>query len=159
VADPIDGRRIAPNRTAQAAWMVRMMLADGQADENERRLLEQSARQWGLSDEQLQHIIDAVKSGQLESAQPADPGEARVWLGDMVRMSMADGKIDLNERQLLKSVARQCGLGEFDFLQMVNRARADLYRRMRPLANRRQEMEGDVLRNSVNINIYHDSRY
>jgi uncharacterized tellurite resistance protein B-like protein len=159
VADPIDGRRIAPNHTAQAAWMIRMMLADGQADANERRLLKQSAHQWGLSDEQLQHIIDAVKSGQLESAQPADVGEERVWLNDMVRMSMADGKMDSNERQLLKSVARQCGVGEFDFGQMVNRARADLYRRTRLLADRRQEMEGDVLRNSVNADIYHDNRY
>ncbi len=83
--------------------MVSVMYADGEVDDKEMKTLSSFAAKRKISDEQVDIIIETVKSGQNTLPVPDSQREAREILAAMSRMDLADGKLTGDEKNLLQT--------------------------------------------------------
>jgi uncharacterized tellurite resistance protein B-like protein len=109
------------------AWMISVMLADGQIDARERRALDRIAADHHVDAEELETMMHAAMQGQLQSPQAASSDEARAWLRGMIQIALADGKIHREESRLLRMMAGRVGLNEYDVRQMIKREWSETY--------------------------------
>jgi hypothetical protein len=119
--------RAPSNLAGLLAWAVKMSCADGRLDPAERKLLEQFAAHDSVSAEQLDRMIAAGLSGELQVPAPATPAEAREWLTAISRIALSDGTLDPREVQLLKSLGSRASLSEYDVGLLVKRVQAEQY--------------------------------
>ncbi len=108
--------------------MASAMYADGKLDGEEMELLTAFAGQRGISSEKLTTIINSVQDPNTQLPRPANSTEAMEILKAMVRMSLADGKLDDSEKALLKNYATSAGLAEHDVNRTITRQRKALYK-------------------------------
>lgn len=119
----------------QAAWMVKMMLADGSIDAKERALLETFAQQRGLTRGQIDVLVRSAAAGELDAPVPADGDETRRWLEAMAEVALADGKINPREKSALQSLGKYIGYSAYDVNQVLIKTRARLYREAKQAAS------------------------
>ena len=115
------------DRVGLLAWMISMVLADGEIDERERAMLTSVAKQRKIGQERLDSMVKAAMAGQLQVPQPADRDEAREWIGAMAAMALADGKLARQELALLQEAGRRIGLATYDLNQILKQKKAELY--------------------------------
>jgi uncharacterized tellurite resistance protein B-like protein len=114
------------------AWLVKLSMADGVTTYAEREKLDAVAAKHHVPKRELDRLISAAASGQLEPSEPRDRDEARRWLEGMVAIAVADGRIQPDELALLRSAGAKLGYGDYDLDQMVRRQRHDLFITARP---------------------------
>ena len=123
--------------TALVAWVIHVMLADGEIDAKEERLLRDFASGHGIPEATLQALVVAMKAGALEVESPGDENEARRWLEAMAEMALADGFVAKEEQATMHALAQHLNLSRYDVNQIVIRTRSRLYKeekqRMREL--------------------------
>jgi len=110
-----------------AAWLVQVMLADGQVDGDERALIDAYGQARGINPAQIDALIAAQRAGQLEAPQPATAAEAQAWLETMAEMALADGFIVKEERQAILAVGHRLQFTAHDVNQVILRKRRELY--------------------------------
>ena len=108
--------------------MASTMFADGELDDKEIEMLDSFANQRGISTEQLTAIVNTVKQSDAQLPRPANTAEAMEVLKAMVRMSLADGKIDDSEKTLLENYAASSGLSKNVVSSTIARQRRSLYK-------------------------------
>ncbi len=108
--------------------MASTMYADGVLDDKETAMLDSFATQHGISSQQLTAIINTVKQPDAQLPRPANTGEAMEVLKAMVRMSLADGRIDDSEKTLLENYAVSSGLSKNAVSSTIARQRRSLYK-------------------------------
>ncbi|MBB5352796.1 putative lipid-binding transport protein (Tim44 family)/uncharacterized tellurite resistance protein B-like protein [Haloferula luteola] len=116
---------------ALAAWLVEVMLADGEIDAKEMKILEAYAKRAGLSTREVESLIEAGKSRSLQLEGPKEPGEAREWLMEMAEMALADGRISAEETQALQLLGKRLQFSSYDIQMLIRQARAKLYQESR----------------------------
>ncbi|BCX48027.1 import inner membrane translocase subunit Tim44 [Haloferula helveola] len=116
-----------------AAWLVNVMMADGQVDPKEQRVLEGYGKRAGLRPEEIESLITSAHDGTLELESPDDEGEIRAWLTEMAAMALADGRVSREENRALVLLGGKLGYGPVDISQLINRTRTQLYRQSRGL--------------------------
>jgi uncharacterized tellurite resistance protein B-like protein len=126
-AAPMPGMSAPSGGTELAAWMVYVMLADGEIDENEEELLHSFGTSHGVSQAQIQQLIAAMKAGELQVGLPADGGEARRWLETMAEMALADGFIAKEEQDAMLALGEHLSLAKYDVMQIIAQTRKRLY--------------------------------
>ncbi|MDT8389501.1 MAG: TIM44-like domain-containing protein [Lentisphaeria bacterium] len=112
----------------QAAWMIKMMVADGYVDDQEREQLEHFARHRGLTTGHIDTLIQSAVAGELDAPAPRDLAETTRWLEAMAEVALADGKIDPREKAALQSLGKHVGYSAYDMNQVIVKTRARLYR-------------------------------
>lgn len=112
----------------QAAWMVKMMVADGHIDDQEREQLELFSQHRGLTTGQIEALIQSALAGELEAPAPRDVEETQRWLESMAEVALADGRIDPREKAALQSLGKHVGYSAYDMNQVIVKTRARLYR-------------------------------
>lgn len=130
-----------PEGTGVLVWMIKMMLADGRANEQELWMLETAARRRNVPDDRLKILFSAAQSGEIDVPEPRDPAEAREWLSAMADEALADGKIQPREQALLHAVGSRYGMTAYDVKLLVTRQQ-----------NRRYDAARDALRQSRSQN-------
>lgn len=110
-----------------AAWMVQVMLADGTIDAKERQLIESYGAARGVPKPQIDMLITAMQSGQLEAPQPGSKDEAREWLTAMTSMALADGEVSPEEMDGLMTMARRLQFSEYDVKMLIKKTRRKLF--------------------------------
>ena len=88
--------------------LAALAAADGTVDARERKLLEASARRWGIPPAQLAAALEAGPA-LFDQHLPRSPVEARAFLGELVAMALVDGRVDRKERRLLEAAAAHVG--------------------------------------------------
>lgn len=123
-----------------AAWMVYVMLADGQVDDEERKMLGAFAQARNIPPQQMDKLLEAMTAGELEVRQPETPEEARKWLEGMVEMALADGRIANEEQEAIMALGQKLDYSAHDIDQLIIRKRRELFKqsklRIRKLKNR-----------------------
>lgn len=114
-----------------AAWMVGVMVADGEIDPRERELLETFALRRGLTSQQIDQLARSAEAGGLEAPAPATPEETRQWLEAMAEVALADGLITKPERAALAALGSHVGYSHYDINQIILRTRSRLYKASR----------------------------
>ena len=124
---PITGTTsISPDILLMA--MASTMYADGELDSKEMEMLTSFAGNRGISSEHLTTIINSVTQPGAQLPRPANSTEAMQVLGAMVRMSLADGKLDDSEKTLLENYATSAGLSKNVVSSTIARQRRSLYK-------------------------------
>ncbi len=124
---PVSGTsNISPDILIMA--MATVMYADGELDGKEMELLTSFAGQRGISSEHLSTIINAVSQPNAQLPRPANTAEAMEILKAMVRMSLADGKLDDSEKALLGNYAKSAGLPGNVVASTIAKQRRALYK-------------------------------
>ena len=108
--------------------MTKAMYADGEVDEKEMETLSSFAARRNISEEQLNAILETVKSDQDTLPVPGNKSEAREILSAMARMTLADGKLSKDEKNLLQAFGESQGMVWADVKLIISQQKAKLYR-------------------------------
>jgi predicted lipid-binding transport protein (Tim44 family)/uncharacterized tellurite resistance protein B-like protein len=111
--------------------MAGTMYADGELDAKEMDMLASFAAQRGISQDTLSAIINSVRQSDAQFPKPANLTEAMEVLKAMVRMSLADGKLDDTEKTLMENYATSAGLSKYEVSSTIAKQRRSLYREAR----------------------------
>ncbi len=114
--------------------MASTMYADGVLDDKEMDMLSSFASHRGIASEHLSAIIATVTQPDAQLPRPANTAEAMEILKAMVRMSLADGRIDDSEKALLKNYATSAGLSKNVVSSTIARQRRSLYKEAKEIA-------------------------
>ncbi len=114
--------------------MATTMYADGELDSKEMDMLSSFAGHRGISAEHLSTIINSVTQPDAQLPRPANTGEAQEVLKAMVRMSLADGRIDDTEKTLLQNYASSAGLSRYEVTSTIAKQRRSLYKEAKKAA-------------------------
>ncbi len=114
--------------TGALAWMIHSVVTEGDAlDDSIREMLQAAGKKYGLSAERIDEILRSAQNGQLDIAQPADPKEARAWLGEMTLAAMLTGGISKSEAALIRAVGTRHGLVSADVNYLMASARTKAF--------------------------------
>jgi len=120
----------APPPSELVAWTARVAACDGVIDAHERVGLETLARRAGLAPGRLDDIVrDALAPGARTPPGPATIDAARDWIEAAARVALADGVVTRAEAALIARLAESAGLTAADADVIVNRVKAETYRR------------------------------
>ena len=108
--------------------MVKAMYADGEVDDKEMKTLSSFAEKRHITPEELDGIIETVRSDQDTLPSPGNKGEAREILAAMSRMVLADGRLSGGEKNLLQAFGESQGLVWADVKLIISQQKALLYR-------------------------------
>jgi uncharacterized tellurite resistance protein B-like protein len=115
------------SRAGLLEWMTQAVVADGVVTDQERDLLTKAAARQRVSPEQLDAMITAASTGQLSLPSPRDRNEAEQWLTAMANVALADGKIQREEFNLLRSLGDRFGLSAKDVDLLIRQERGRMY--------------------------------
>ena len=122
-----DPQHLPPAPSGLLAWMVQCVVANGNIDEAEERMLQHTADRRGVSPEQLRRMVDAARHGQLHISEPKTPEAIESWLGAMITAALSDGEISPAEQQLIARVGQKYALSDYDIKMLIRRRQAQLY--------------------------------
>lgn len=111
--------------------MAGVMHADGNLDDEEKDMLSSFAAHRGISGERFDALMASVESEGIPIPVPATKAEAFEVLRAMVRMALADGKLDQSEKDLLEKYAESAGLSKNVVSSTINAQRKSLYKEAR----------------------------
>lgn len=92
---------------------------DGKISQPEMQLLIRKAREMKLEPVEIQQILQEGREGKLPYALPAEPREFQERLKDIVDLVCCDGRLETQERLLLKRFASKAGMDEWAFDALV----------------------------------------
>ena len=92
--------------------LAQIMVADKKADIEELTILKKIAQKHSVSDQKVNSIVKNLQSGMIFIPTPENGIKAKNLLSAAIKMAMADGTIDENERKLLFSLGRHLGFKE-----------------------------------------------
>lgn len=120
-------QRPPPQIAGLVAWAVKTTTSGGALDPAEREMLAQVARRQNVPQEQLQRLLEAAQSGQLQTREPASGEEVRLWLGSLIRAALSNGPLTPSELQLFNTIGTNYSLGAYDVRTLIKQQQGALY--------------------------------
>jgi len=108
-----------------------IMLADGAVDGKELEQYNSIGKQLGADFNHLQKILAGVQNHEINVSLPKNGVAAQTLLQTIIRMALADGKIDRTERKTIRTMATQLGYIDMDVDMMIKRERGAMFREAR----------------------------
>lgn len=124
---PQDEPAPQPAAAGLLAWAIHMSLADGVIDPREQQRIDRFARLSRVRAEEVARLIDAARSGHLDTPVPTGAQDKAAWLTAMVQVALADGRIGNRELAFLKNTSDRCGMADADLRLCIKREQARLY--------------------------------
>lgn len=120
-------QRPPPQIAGLVAWAVKTTTSGGALDPDEREMLAQVARRQNVPQEQLQRLLEAAQSGQLQTREPASGEEVRLWLGSLIRAALSNGPLTPSELRLFNTIGANYSLGAYDVRTLIKQQQGALY--------------------------------
>jgi uncharacterized tellurite resistance protein B-like protein len=111
-----------------AAWLLKVMLADGHVDDKERELLHHYADARHIPRSQMDAMIETAAQGHFECPEPQGTQECRQWMGSMARMALADGFVSKDEEAALLELGKHLDYSAYDVKHVITEERKLMYR-------------------------------
>ncbi|HZZ71906.1 MAG TPA: TIM44-like domain-containing protein [Pirellulales bacterium] len=124
VAAPVPAQ---PRGVDLLAWAASVSVSDGELDDNERRMLEETARAQGVPPATLTKLLQSAQAGTLNLSLPTDPQEGQTWLALLANLALADGKVTDSENALLCRLGQALHLSPYDIRQYLIMRKTQLY--------------------------------
>lgn len=90
--------------------LIEVAMADGTIDEDELKMLNRMGRNLGLTEPEINSLMEATKNSGYQP--PYELSRRFEQLYRIVKMVMADGKIDNNEMRLATNIGLRSGFSE-----------------------------------------------
>ena len=127
---PVSGSvQVTPDVILMA--MAGVMYSDGNLAQEERELLYTFAEHRGISKDRFDIVLASVESEEAAVPVPANKAEALEILKAMVRMALADGKLDKSEKELLEKYAERASLSKNVVSSTIAAQRRSLYKEVK----------------------------
>jgi tellurite resistance protein len=108
-------------KTEHFSNLVAVAYADGFLDKEEQNFLSERANEYGLSDEEVQALMD--KAEDLKFVVPLNSEEREDQLADIVYIAMIDGHVHEKEYELCLSIAKKLDFQKEDLDQVIELTR------------------------------------
>jgi uncharacterized tellurite resistance protein B-like protein len=108
-------------------WAVAMVHADGEVKSAERSRIHAMAAHAGLSVDEASELLE-VRPREDEFSLPEDDATARVWVKELIKLSMEDGLVSRKELRFLQRTARTLGIPAHEYKGVLRSVHNDLYR-------------------------------
>ena len=118
---------LPPPPSGLLAWTVKTVVGSGDTDADEQQMLKSLAARQNVSDDQLNIMLNAARSGSLQTHEPESAAQAQEWLGAMVWAALTSGRLTPREIQLFGMVGAQYGLSDYDVKLLIKRNQQQLY--------------------------------
>lgn len=115
--------------------LVRVMAIDGHLDERERTALIKIGGKRGLSESEVDTIIESSNSQRASLPKPETAREVQQHLAQLVHAVMADGRVSSQERKLLSNYAERVELSTADVNIALAKERRRMYREAKRVLN------------------------
>lgn len=102
-----------PNKLQDKAHFIHLIqvaMADGKVDETEKEMLQRLGRRMGFTDPEMDDLIESTKNSMF--VPPYELSKRFEHVYDIVKMILADGKIDNSEMRLATNLALKSGFLE-----------------------------------------------
>lgn len=109
------------------ACAASMMLADGDVDKRERKLLDKYASLRGVGQEQLEQLLASLREGTMNVTLPEDKANGMHFIKCLALMCLADGKVTKEERAFLHRIATYAGIPVAEADLVISTERKKLY--------------------------------
>ncbi|GAB4150656.1 MAG: hypothetical protein Tsb009_25620 [Planctomycetaceae bacterium] len=116
-----------PDWELSLAVLCGMMHTDGHLDPKERAELMRIGKHRGLSEPQIEAVINTAAHGKVDIPTPKDVIEGRRYLEQLIRASLADGKVTGTEMRFLNRFAKRMEMMPADVKMMIARERRREY--------------------------------
>lgn len=90
--------------------LIEVALADGTIDEDEMKMLQRMGRNLGLTEPEINSLMEATKNSGYQP--PYELSRRFSQLYGIIKMVLADGKIDNNEMRLATNIGLRSGFSE-----------------------------------------------
>lgn len=97
--------------------LVALACADGNIDDSEMKILKEAARDAGLNEADLEHLIETRDD--YRHFIPESEEERETQLAQMISLAIADGEFTVEEYQLCKVVAERLGFSEEELKMII----------------------------------------
>jgi hypothetical protein len=125
------GAELAPAHAV--AVLAAALGAHGLVDDREKAFLRAYADKRGVPDEVVAQTLAAAAEKRLEIPAPGNAAEAEAMLRGLIRMALADGRIQDGERALLTAFGGRLSLGEKEVRAMIREERTQLHAKAKTL--------------------------
>lgn len=126
--------------------LVSAALADGILGEEEKEVLQDKARAWGIAHREVKEIFALGLQRKLSVSIPPTPPEREKLLDDLIDVVTADGQVEAPEYHLLARFAQSLSLGLPELRTRVNR-------RLQGKSGTRVESRRETVRSSPSIGV------
>jgi tellurite resistance protein len=133
-----------PDIAGNLAWMIKIVCADGQIDERERKMIHRLAQRRRVPLEDVDTMLNAALHKDIDIEEPGSKEEAKVWLSAMISAAMADGKVDGSESRLLQAAGTRAGLVAFEIQYMIAQEKNRRYQFSREQLKRRKQIRRET---------------
>ncbi len=120
-----------PQSIALLSWAIDTAMADGRIQDRERSMLKDVAGRHGMSERQLDALIDGTLRSDLYLPRPQDLQQAKRWLTVMADVGLADGRMRRAEHGLLRRVGAGLSMDDREVKKLVRERRKELYHEAR----------------------------
>ena len=124
-APPPQPQEPEPNYADLMAWSLNVFAEDNAIDDHERQVLQHLAAKQDMPAPMLEGLVKCALQGDLESPKPSDPATIKLWMERMVDATLADGKVEPDERALLVQLGKRAGLKRINIDLMIDKRRAE----------------------------------
>lgn len=138
-ADDLTEQVISRQRLSHLADLITLACSDGDFSREERRVLLEVARAWGVTADELQRVLTRRET--VREAPPLSALERQERLLDLALMAWGDGQIRPAERQFGQEIARRFGLPDHCFDELLERI-ARMRQEGIPQTQLREELRG-----------------
>jgi uncharacterized tellurite resistance protein B-like protein len=101
--------------------LVSAAFADGLLADEEKEVLQQKAKAWGISYREMQDMIALGQQRKLSVSVPSTEAEREALLSDLIDVVTADGRVEAPEYHVLARFAQTLNLGLPELRMRVNR--------------------------------------
>lgn len=95
---------------AHFTHLIQVALADGNVDETEKEMLHRLGKKMGFTDPEMDNLIESTKNAMF--VPPYELYKRFEQVYDIVKMILADGKIENSEMRLATNLALKSGFNE-----------------------------------------------
>jgi len=108
--------------------MIAIMNADNVIDPSELALLYKMAEKRNISRNEIDALMESLKGKESGSVVFDSQDEVKYFFRAMIKMCLADGKVDSSERKLLKQIFSRFNYTDFDINQMIRKEQASEFK-------------------------------
>jgi predicted lipid-binding transport protein (Tim44 family)/ribosomal protein L37E len=129
VGEHANGKRTRVSRLPSSgreliAWMVKIMMIDGEFADGERSTLDAVAAIHGVSEKELQRLVDAERANELEVEVPSDKETSQAWLAAVAGIPSSARRLTRSQKRAMRILGQYLGLNEDTITQTIRDAKS-----------------------------------
>ena len=123
--------------------MARMVMSDGELHPRERKYVTEMANRRGVKGERLDQILATAAASNQPIQVPQSPEAGRLFMDQLIRAALIDGRITRQEQQILLTVSARFNWSKADLKYALARNRTALFKQSKAIIRKARNAKSD----------------